>query len=176
MDEDVPHLDESVDADLSDLSWTDGPGLLLFWALAVVVFLQFFSRYVLNDSIGWTEEIARYLLIGVTFVGAVTVTRKGTHIAVELLYVYLPRGARRVLSTVIDVVLIGVYAWFAWLAAKLSLRTNQLMVSIDVPKSAIYWVVVAALVVMAVYQALRARHHWRHGVSSLIDPPGGEGR
>ncbi len=176
MAEDVPHLDETAEADLSDMSWTDAPGLVLFWALAGVVFLQFFSRYILNDSIGWTEEIARYLLIGVTFVGAVTVTRKGTHIAVELLYVYLPRGARRVLSTVIDVVLIGVYAWFAWLAAKLSMRTNQLMVSIDVPKSVIYWCVVGALVAMAVYQALRARHHWRHGVSSLIDPPGGEGR
>ena len=30
----------------------------LFWALAFIVFLQFFTRYVLNNSLAWTEEIA----------------------------------------------------------------------------------------------------------------------
>jgi TRAP-type C4-dicarboxylate transport system permease small subunit len=35
----------------------------IFWALAAIVFLQFFTRYVLNDSVAWTEEIARYGLI-----------------------------------------------------------------------------------------------------------------
>ncbi|PJA59624.1 MAG: TRAP transporter small permease, partial [Rhodobacterales bacterium CG_4_9_14_3_um_filter_71_31] len=67
----MPHLDEAAEAaatDISDFSWSDAPSLALFWALAGVVFLQFFSRYVMNSSIGWTEEIARYLLIGVTFV------------------------------------------------------------------------------------------------------------
>ena len=55
----------------------------VFWALAVVVFLQFFTRYVLNNSLGWTEEIARYLLIAVTFIGAAMAMRKRSHIAVE---------------------------------------------------------------------------------------------
>ena len=32
--------------------------LAVFWLLAVCVFLQFFTRYVLNDRLAWTEEIA----------------------------------------------------------------------------------------------------------------------
>ena len=30
--------------------------------MAFAVFLQFFTRYVLNDSLAWTEEIATYCL------------------------------------------------------------------------------------------------------------------
>ena len=57
---------------------------MIFWGLAFIVFLQFFTRYVLNDSLAWTEEIARYGLMWVVFIGAAMVTRRNTHIAVEL--------------------------------------------------------------------------------------------
>jgi hypothetical protein len=56
------------------------------------VFYQFFTRYVLNDSASWTEEIARYLLIATVFVGAAIGVAKNNHIQVDLLYRYLPGG------------------------------------------------------------------------------------
>jgi hypothetical protein len=84
--------------DLSDQTWSDGIVLVLFWMLAIIVFLQFFTRYVLNDSIAWTEEIARYFLIAVTFVGSVMAVRKQSHIAVEFLYRWLGRPARQALQ------------------------------------------------------------------------------
>src|SRR5262245_9090285 len=46
-----------------------------FWLLAATVFYQFFTRYVLNDSAAWTEEIARYLLIAMVFVGTAAAVR-----------------------------------------------------------------------------------------------------
>ena len=74
-----------------------------FWLLALNVFYQFFTRYALNDSAAWTEEVARYLLIATVFVGAGISVAKNTHIQVDLLYRYLPHGASRVLSTAVDV-------------------------------------------------------------------------
>lgn len=162
-DEGIPHLDEEAEAkaiDVSDVRLLDIPGLFLFWALAMVVFLQFFSRYVMNSSIGWTEEIARYLLIGVTFVGCVTVTRKGTHIAVEIVDAYLRPALARALRRSVDVIMVAVFAWLAWVCAKLAMRTPGMMVSIDLPKSVTYWVVAVSLAAMAVHQlraAIRGR-------------------
>lgn len=173
--DDDPHFvapialdDEKID--LSDQRWDDALVLVLFWVLAGVVFLQFFTRYVLNDSVAWTEEIARFLLIGVTFIGSVMATRKQSHIAVEFIYRWVPRTGRRIAQFVIDVVTTAFFVTLAGLSAQIAGRTRQTMVSIDFPKSTVYWIVVAAFVAMALYSAWNTWRHLRDGTSRLIDP------
>ncbi|MEX6508495.1 TRAP transporter small permease [Jiella sp. M17.18] len=160
----------SPDEDISDIKWLDMPVIAVFWALAVVVFLQFFTRYVLNNSLGWTEEIARYLLIGVTFIGAVSAVRRESHIAVELLYTRLPRGARVALQYFVDVVAFAFYAALTWQCVYLAQHTFQKMTSINVPKSVVYWIVTACFAGMALYQLLVFVKHLRTRTSRLIDP------
>lgn len=158
------------DEDLSGFRFDDGLVLVVFWTLAFVVFLQFFTRYVLNNSLGWTEEIARYLLIGVTFIGAVMAVRKESHIAVELLYRYLPRKVRVALQIFVDVVALVFYASMSWLCTQIARKTFQKMVSIDVPKSVVYWIVFACFLAMTVYALVVLARHLRTGTSRLIDP------
>src|SRR4051794_11995797 len=61
--------EDAAPVDLSGHTIEDWITFALFWLLCGVVFLQFFTRYALNDSASWTEEIARYLLIFVVFLG-----------------------------------------------------------------------------------------------------------
>lgn len=152
MDERLP--EEDPEPDLGDLRWIDSVPFLMFWVLAIVVFLQFFSRYVLNDSIGWTEEIARYLLIGVAFTGAVVAVRKDTHIIVEFFYRWMPYRVRRVLAAFVDWSRVAFFLAAAWFSVELAMRTRQKMASLEISKAVIYWVVAACFVVMALY-ALR---------------------
>ena len=166
----APEFVSHPDEDISDIGAVDVPVILLFWALAVVVFLQFFTRYVLNNSLGWTEEIARYLLIGVTFIGAVSAVRRESHIAVELLYTRLSRGARLALQYFVDLVALAFYAFLTWLCVQLSQRTFQKMTSIDVPKSVVYWIVAGCFAAMAVYQLIVFVRHVRTRTSRLVDP------
>lgn len=160
-------LDEPVD--LSDIRWSDGFVLVLFWTLAFIVFLQFWTRYVLNDSYGWTEEIARYFLIAVTFVGGVMAVRKKTQIAVEVFYRWMSRPVRRVFSTFVDIASVIFFAYMTVLCVKLAQRTGQMMVSIDIPKSYLYWLVVVAFAFMTLYALRNLYEHWRTGTSPLIE-------
>src|SRR4030042_5459391 len=79
---------DEAEVNLKEYGPEDWVTLVFFWVLAIVVFLQFFTRYALNDSLAWTEEIARYLLTCVAFLGGGMAVRRFSHIHVEFLYVY----------------------------------------------------------------------------------------
>ncbi|WP_121062437.1 TRAP transporter small permease [Chachezhania antarctica] len=148
-----PFVDGEDTAPL-DIKAVDLPGLIALWLLAVIVFLQFFTRYVLNDSIAWTEEIARYVLILVAFLGAVTVSRKGTHIFLEFFYRYLPDRIAKWLSVAMEALSLGFWAYLSWLAVELALKTRTKMASAEIPKSLLYWAVAAALAAMAIFSLM----------------------
>src|SRR6476646_8536974 len=95
----------------------DWIAFVIFWSLAFIVFLQFFTRYVLNDSLAWTEEIARYGLMWVVFIGGAMVTRRNSHIAVELLSnVMKPGTLRSALLALVDFIKLGFIGLLAYLS------------------------------------------------------------
>lgn len=155
------------DFDFKDYGWEDYPTLAIFWVLAGVVFLQFFSRYVLGSSVGWTEEIARYLLIVVGFLGSAMAARKNSHIAVEFFYRYMPGSIGRAMSMLVDIGRTVFYAAGVWITYGLAAKTNSMMVSIDVPKSVIYYIVMIGFLLMLVRSIQVTIRHWREGSSEL---------
>ena len=134
-----------------DFRWGDVPVLILFWALMIIVFMQFFTRYVLNDSLGWTEEIARFLLVLVGFVGSVTAVRKGSHIFLEFMYRFIPASWAKVFSVTSEFVCIGFYGTCTWMSVQIALQSHQTLVSVELPKSSIYWVVAGSFALMTLY-------------------------
>jgi TRAP-type C4-dicarboxylate transport system permease small subunit len=145
--------------------------LAVFWLLAFTVFYQFFTRYVLDDSAAWTEEIARYLLIVVTFLGASMAVRRNTHIHVEFLYRFLPAPVGRVLSTLVDLVRLAFLGYATWLSIDLVPRMDNLrMTVVDLPMSYVYGFVAAGFAMMTFRAAQMSLRHWRRGWSSLERP------
>ncbi|MGF0536507.1 TRAP transporter small permease [Agrobacterium sp. ES01] len=112
---------------------------ILFWALGGVTFLQFFTRYVLNDSVAWTEEVGRYLLMWVTFFGAAIVFRRRSNIAVDIIVDTFPPTAGRACRFVADAItvcFVGILVWFSWtITQRMSI---QRMTVIDVSMAVIY--------------------------------------
>ena len=162
--------------DLSVYRWEDWVTLLFFWLLALDVFYQFFTRYVLSNSAAWTEEIARYLLIVVTFLGASMATRRNTHIHVEFVYRWLPRPVARTMSTLVDLVRIGFLGYASWLSIQLVPKMQNLtMTVVDMPMSYVYGFVAAGFVLMTLRATELALRHWRRGWS-LLERPGEEER
>ncbi len=58
----------------------------LCWGWPGIVFVNVVLRYTTGDSIVWAEEVARHLMIWVTFLGAGLVLRFGGHVAIDALH------------------------------------------------------------------------------------------
>jgi len=162
---------EPVTADLSPYAAEDWLALAIFWIMAFCVFLQFFTRYALNDSYAWTEEIATYCLIAVVFVGSAMCVRMSRHIQVDLLFRYLPRLPARALSTAIDVVRIAFLTYVIKLIwVFIDVIGDERMTTIKFPKKYVYYLVLFGFVLMSVRSIQVAIQNWRRGYSILERP------
>src|SRR3712207_1699709 len=144
-------FDESEHApvDLSDYAFEDWLALALFWAMAFAVFLQFFTRYVLNDSYAWTEEIATNLNVALVFVGSAMCVRLSRHIQVDFLYRYLPVRLARVLATAIDLIRLAFFGYGAYLIWRfMGIVSDEQMTTIMLPKNLTYAFVFIGFVLM----------------------------
>jgi TRAP-type transport system small permease protein len=149
----------------------DWASLGFFWLLGACVFYQFFTRYVLNDSAAWTEEIARYLLICTVFMGLAAAVRNTRHIHVDFLYRLLPAPVGRALSTAVDVGRILFFAAAAGLTVQMMLRMSALkMTIIDLPMNLVYGVCAVGFAAAAFRSVQVAIENWRRGFSLLERP------
>jgi TRAP-type C4-dicarboxylate transport system permease small subunit len=135
------------------------------------VFYQFFTRYVMNDSAAWTEEIARYLLICTVFVAIAASVRRTRHIHVDFMYRLIPPKAGRALSTLVDVMRIVFFALAVGLTIQMMMRMGNLqMTIIDLPMNIIYGICAFGFAAAAVRSVQVAIENWRRGFSLLERP------
>ena len=92
--------------------------ILLLAAMSLIIFTNVAMRYLTNDSLEWAEEVARYMMIWLTFLGAGPVLRYGGHIAVENLQDALPRAGGIAVRMLVAALLFGFFGfmvWYGWL-------------------------------------------------------------
>ena len=162
--------DEAVD--LSDTPREAWIALGFFWILGLVVFYQFFTRYVMNDSAAWTEEIARYLLIAVVFTGATIGVARNSHIQVDFFYRFMPPRMARVMATIVDVMRTAFFAAAVVLTILMMMKlgTNSRMTMIDLPMNYVYAICGVGFAMMTVRSVMVTRRHWQRGYTVLERP------
>src|SRR5580765_3834636 len=87
---------------------------LLIGAMTVLVTIQVFARYVLNDTPPWSEELCRYLFVWASFLGACLAMGRAAHLGVDSLVVRLPAPLRETLRhavTVLVALFAGMLVW-----------------------------------------------------------------
>ena len=172
IDDDGNFHAEDEEIDLSDTIAEGWIALALFWLLALTVFYQFVTRYVVNVSASWTEEVARYMLIGVVFVGAAIGVAKNNQIQVDFFYRHMPPTMGRWMSRAVDVVRTAFFAAAVVMTIQMMLKIgNQTrMTIVDLPMNIVYGVCLFGFAAMTWRSAQVARIHWRRGYSVLERP------
>lgn len=164
-------FEQETPVDLSVYGLEDWVTLLVFWAMAGLVFTQFFTRYVLNDSFAWTEELASYALVVVVFWGASMCVRLSRHIQVDLIYRFLPAPLGRALALTVDVLRTGFFAYGVWLMWRyVGLVGDEPMVMVEASKGLVYYAVLAAFVLMLLRSVQVMVANIRRGYSPLERP------
>lgn len=68
--------------------------------MTLIIIVQVFLRYLFLYSLSWSEEVARYLMIWVSFLGASLALKYGLHIGVEFVVSRLSSRTKRWVSLV----------------------------------------------------------------------------
>jgi|WetSurMetagenome_2_1015567.scaffolds.fasta_scaffold31421_2 TRAP-type C4-dicarboxylate transport system permease small subunit len=104
--------------------WSDWASRLLMIVMMTVMFLTVFvgvaNRFVFKISMSWTEQLARFLLIWISMLGAAIAVRPALHIGVMFVVTRLGRW-RRPIMTVNSVLIIGFLAVVGYFGLRLSL-------------------------------------------------------
>ena len=162
-------VDEEVD--LSGTPVEAWVALGFFWLLGATVFYQFFTRYVLNNSASWTEEIARYLLIAVVFTGATIGVAKNNHIQVDFFYKFMPAWLSKFMNHLVDIMRIAFFGAATVLTGQMMEKLGTYkMTIIDLPMNLVYGVVMAGFAAMCLRAIWVMKVHWQRGYSVLQRP------
>lgn len=131
-------------------------GILLIAALAAVVNLQIFSRYVFNAPFIWPEEVSRLLLVWMSFVGAAALTRRGADIAVDTFVLMMPGRARRLFHIGRDVTMIALFCFVAFQGVELAGAVAGMpLIATGMPTAMLAWPLVICGALTVFHCAMR---------------------
>jgi TRAP-type C4-dicarboxylate transport system permease small subunit len=126
------------------------------WTMAlmtILVFCQVVMRYVFASSLSWSEELARFIFMWLSWVGASYAVKERSHFRVELFVNFL-KGRNRVrFELLILAVWFGFSVIMAWLGTQLMIfliKTGQISAAMEIPMSWVYASVPAGCALMAV--------------------------
>lgn len=123
---------------------------LLYWviviqvgAIAAMVNLQVFNRYIMDYVLGWEEEVSRYLMIWSSFLAASYALWQGEQLGMEFVVKLLPERGRKAVRIATNVLCIGflaviAYQGFVWMMPQqLDQVSPSLGITMAIPYAAI---------------------------------------
>jgi TRAP-type C4-dicarboxylate transport system permease small subunit len=138
---------KSVDRFNKAMLYLTGVMLLV---MSVVIAYQVFSRFILGASLSWSEELARYLMAWLVFLGAAIAIRKSELIGVEALVSVASDNIKKVLKLLVYLVCFG---FSIFLIVKgfeiLDVVKNQRSPAMRIPMTWVYAAIPVCGIIMA---------------------------
>ncbi|MPZ63313.1 MAG: TRAP transporter small permease subunit [Propionibacteriales bacterium] len=129
----------------------------LFVALVGVVLLSVVFRYVLNSSLLWGEELARYLAVWLVFLGLSSAHRRRQHVSVGSVLRLFPfvnnTGSRRAAEG-ITVLLCAVITWISAESTFFNFQLNQTSPALQIPIAWAYLAIPVGFLLMTLQSAV----------------------
>ena len=124
-------------------------GVSTAFVMTIMIFLQVVYRYVLGESLSFSEELARYMFIWSVAMGSALALRTRSHIGVELLVERLPKSLgnyAKVLACVISLIFYGMLIWYGF--EMVSETMDQESAALELPMGYVYLSVPLSAIVL----------------------------
>lgn len=115
-----------------------GAGILV---ITLILFINVVLRYLFNSSIEWAEEITRYGVVWITFIGASVCIYKGAHLGIDTFLLSLERKGFRFLTVIVQILAVLFSVIFFILSLQITLKiygTGQISASLGIPMYLVY--------------------------------------
>ncbi len=117
----------------------------LGFSMTFLVAIQVFCRYVLNSSLFWSEELARYMLVWLSFFGATVAYYRNLHPGVDALTSRMSAEKQRFFRLVVHLISMALalvmvisglqFAWFVRLQISPALAIPKWIILVVIPVS-----------------------------------------
>ena len=131
-------------------------GAIIFASL--LLFVNVVMRYVFLLPIYWAEELARYLMVWMIFIGASQVTKFGGHVAVDIVPRFLSKRANTILTIIVNLICILFCILLAYFSFKQMLRVkvaHQVSPAMELPM----WIAYLSIPLGTVLMLIRYVQH-----------------
>jgi TRAP-type C4-dicarboxylate transport system permease small subunit len=130
-------------------------------AMSLVVLWQVFVRFVLNWNNSWTELTAIMIMSWFIFLGAAVGVRENYHLGFDVLLYVLPKGSKKILRTISDVVVLAFAVGMVIYGITLmQLQWNERMPSLGISGAFRYLPLAAGGVLIALFSVERIVLRW----------------
>jgi len=123
--------------------------------MAVAILIQVINRNTLQLPFKWGEELARYCMVWLMFIGISVGVKKGAHIGVDALVNILPPKIKKAIQIITNLIVTFIYVYLAILSVQITLgirETGQVSPAMQVPMYIIY----AGLIVGMIFSTIRS--------------------
>lgn len=109
-------------------------GMLIFIVLIITCVMQVFFRFILDDALSWSEELARYAFVWMHMLGTSLLIESGSHATVTAVLDLLHGAVRKVVDIIIQLVILANGVIMVWAGAVLSYSSrNNLSTALSLP-------------------------------------------
>jgi len=117
----VTEISKQDDYTMGVLEWTL---CTLLVSIVVVTFMQVLSRYVLQTSLAWTEELARYLFIWLASLGAAYAFKTRSHFLIRFVVDKFSKTLQDIVEALVAAALVLFLSLFVWQAVLYTLSVS----------------------------------------------------
>lgn len=98
----------------------------LLWLMLIILVIEVVSRYVLGRPVVWTEEMARFMLVWLAFVGAAVGLKYEQHVRFTYLETMLPSSLRTIINAIGDLIVAVFFLMAIGLGTSLAIQAHSI--------------------------------------------------